>query len=482
MALIQYAAPWDRQPQEAGRLADAYSDAVIAWLPHDLTGNGGNLGRFTHQGALTHSVTPSGLAYHSSDYAANNRLTGRTLNPATLNWPGVTVVARLTAAALPTSSYPAVVSWLPEGEYYGGFNLSVETSDVGRTFIYWRAGNNTAAITPTGYYDLQPSSDEYALGDKLTIVAGWDGATTWIVLNRNGVIYSHSSAHTGGWRNLDSLVALLGYERSGYRTSTHEVGGVAVFPRDLRASAMDLVQNPWQIFAPQTIWVPVSAGGGTVTLAAQDAAHAHALDNAALSIGVTLTVADLAHGHALDASTLSTGTALAVADAQHAHALDNVTLSTTGATSLTVADLLHAHTLDAVVLTSQTDLAAADMAHGHALDGVTLTLGGISLVIAEIMHAHALDNVALTLDTYLAVADILHAHTIDNVLVSIPGGTLALILKILVNRQELNPATGTFTLYDDDGVTVLYTTSAWADAAGTVSYSGGALRRIDALF
>ena len=147
-----------------------------------------------------------------------------------------------------------------------------------------------------------------------------------------------------------------------------------------------------------------------------------------------------------------------------------------------VADLLHAHTLDAVVLTSQTDLAAADMAHGHALDGVTLTLGGISLVIAEIMHAHALDNVALTLDTYLAVADILHAHTIDNVLVSIPGGTLDLILKILVNRQELNPATGTFTLYDDDGVTVLYTTSAWADAAGTVSYSGGALRRIDALF
>ena len=58
---------------------------------------------------------------------------------------------------------------------------------------------------------------------------------------------------------------------------------------------------------------------------------------------------------------------------------------------------------------------------------------------------------------------------------------LDLILKILVNRQELNPATGTFTLYDDDATTVLYTTNAWADAAGTVPYSGGALRRIDAL-
>ncbi len=225
-----------------------------------------------------------------------------------------------------------------------------------------------------------------------------------------------------------------------------------------------------------------AAGGGTPTLTVPDTSHAHTLDNVVLTSSTALVVQDMAHGHALDAPTLSTGTALTVADAQHAHALDNVTLSTTGATSLTVADLAHGHALDAVVLTSQTDLAAADMAHGHALDGVTLTLGGISLVIAEIMHAHALDAVALTLDTYLAIADLLHAHTIDNVLVSIPGGTLDLILKILVNRQELNPATGTFTLYDNDGTTVLYTTSAWANAAGTVPYSGGALRRIDALF
>jgi hypothetical protein len=80
------------------------------------------------------------------------------------------------------------------------------------------------------------------------------------------------------------------------------------------------------------------------------------------------------------------------------------------------------------------------------------------------------------------VADALHAHTLDNVVLSTPGGTLDLILKILANRQELNPTTGTFTLYDDDGTTVLYTTNAWADAAGTAPYSGGALRRIDALF
>lgn len=225
-----------------------------------------------------------------------------------------------------------------------------------------------------------------------------------------------------------------------------------------------------------------ASGGGATDLTVPDSSHAHTLDNVVLTSSTTLAVQDMAHAHALDAPTLSTGTALTVADAQHAHALDNVTLSTTGATSLTVADSLHGHALDAVGLTSQAYLAVADMLHAHALDGVTLTLGGINLVIAEVLHAHALDVVAMTLDTYLVVADLLHAHTVDNVLVSIPGGTLDLILKILVNRQELNPTTGTFTLYDDDGTTVLYTTNAWADAAGTTPYSGGALRRIDALF
>jgi hypothetical protein len=225
-----------------------------------------------------------------------------------------------------------------------------------------------------------------------------------------------------------------------------------------------------------------AAGGGATNLTVPDSSHAHTLDNAVLTTSTTLAVQDMAHSHALDAPTLSTGTALAVADSAHVHALDNVTLSTTGATSLTVADSLHGHALDAVGLTSQAYLAVADMLHAHALDGVTLTLGGVNLTVAELLHAHALDNTTLTLDTYLAVADALHAHTLDNVVLSTPGGTLDLILKILANRQELNPTTGTFTLYDNDGTTVLYTTSAWADAAGTVPYSGGALRRIDALF
>lgn len=62
-----------------------------------------------------------------------------------------------------------------------------------------------------------------------------------------------------------------------------------------------------------------------------------------------------------------------------------------------------------------------------------------------------------------------------------PTTDLQLILKILGNRQELDATTGTFRLYDDDGVTILYEVGAWADTAGTVPYSGGVLARLDRL-
>ena len=206
---------------------------------------------------------------------------------------------------------------------------------------------------------------------------------------------------------------------------------------------------------------PVAASGTATDLTSQNADSAHSSESPSLTLSTTL----------------------AIANADSAHTAENVTLSTTGSTDLVAQDIAHAHAVDAPTLTADSLLAVQDAAHAHAVDNLTLgTTGVADLVAQDASHAHGSDALALTLDTTLTAQDATHAHAIDNVLVSIPGGTLDLILKILVNRQELNPATGTFTLYDDDGTTVLYTTSAWADAAGTVPYSGGALRRIDALF
>ena len=455
---------WTSQPQEVVELDWGNPDTVAlagAWPLQD--------GQFRdatglYNGTLNAGVTPSVSQL------------GRTL---TFNGSsGVVSLAAVASGGLDLSNKNHSVSlWLyPTNltgfrvifhQYNGSIGPILFTNG---TSLIWQVGNSSNRITATSGVDL----------DKWQhFVVTY--APSSLVIYKNGALLQSGTPTT---ENTSTATVQLGGNSSLGWYTTGQMAAPAVWTRTLSADeARRQYEATWELYAPRTIWVPVSAGGGGATdLTVADLANAHTLDNVVLTSSTALVVQDMAHGHALDAPTLSTGTALTVADAQHAHTLDNVTLSTTGTVSLTVANSLHGHALDAVVLTSQTDLAAADMAHGHALDGVTLTLGGVSLVIAEIMHAHALDAVALTLDTYLAVADLLHAHTIDNVLVSIPGGTLDLILKILVNRQELNPATGTFTLYDDDGTTVLYTTNAWADAAGTVPYSGGALRRIDALF
>lgn len=154
-----------------------------------------------------------------------------------------------------------------------------------------------------------------------------------------------------------------------------------------------------------------------------------------------------------------------------------------GATDLVIQDATHAHAADSLTLTLDTTLAIADALHAHTADNLTLSVSGATdLVIQDALHGHTADSLALTLGYVdLAIADALHGHAADNITLGGLYTDLELILKILSNRQELNAGTGTFTIYDDDSVSVLFTASAWADAAGTVPYSGGTLGRIDAL-
>lgn len=58
------------------------------------------------------------------------------------------------------------------------------------------------------------------------------------------------------------------------------------------------------------------------------------------------------------------------------------------------------------------------------------------------------------------------------------GGALNIARAILRNKTVTDPATGVVTVYDDDGVTPLYTADLWENAAGTQGYRGqGADRR-----
>lgn len=58
------------------------------------------------------------------------------------------------------------------------------------------------------------------------------------------------------------------------------------------------------------------------------------------------------------------------------------------------------------------------------------------------------------------------------------GALVSLMNKILRNKTVTDPATGTITVYDDDGSTVLLSADLFEDAAGTAPYDGaGAERR-----
>lgn len=58
---------------------------------------------------------------------------------------------------------------------------------------------------------------------------------------------------------------------------------------------------------------------------------------------------------------------------------------------------------------------------------------------------------------------------------------LAVARKVLQNRKETNPLTGTMTVYDDDDSTPLLTAQLWANVEGTVPYTGQGLERQDRL-
>lgn len=215
-----------------------------------------------------------------------------------------------------------------------------------------------------------------------------------------------------------------------------------------------------ELFAPQSIPVPVSAGGGT--------SIAGALGTATAS-GYTGTV----NANRTIAGALGTATASGFQGA-----VSNSTDTTiTGALGIAAASGFAGTVGANRGIAGALGTAVASGFTGTVSNTNDTVIGGtlgIAIASGLIGGVNANRTIAGVLGTAQAsgfTGSVSNGSTTD----------LALILKILRNRQELNPATGTFTLYDDDSTTVLYTASAWADAAGTVPYSGGALRRIDAL-
>jgi hypothetical protein len=179
-------------------------------------------------------------------------------------WEGLTLVAVITEVSLPAASqYPGILTLMPYGDIYGGFNLSTNREGTVR-FVSLRAGNSTNFLTATRS-NVTPPASEIADGDRLVIVGRWDKSTLWLGVNRNGNRVANSVAHAYDWRNATQELAVGGYYRttgSTFRSSQSKVAMAAVIPRDVGLrTANQFLQDPWgTFFEPQRIWVPVSAG------------------------------------------------------------------------------------------------------------------------------------------------------------------------------------------------------------------------------
>ena len=288
--------PWQQQPQEVVlRPSEQYADLHAGWLgsqPGVLVGAAG--AAWSRVGSPIIEPSRAGLASRAASYSTAAYYTGPSISGASLAWPGITVVAVLPAFVSVGSDFPAAVCIAPTGEYYGVGMLSFQIS--GYNSILWRPGDSGNYLSATAYNNTA-LSHEWAAGEDLVIVARWDKTTAKLAVSRSGSIMRNSASHSYGWRSGTNLMQIGGYVRSGNRMLVSPLAMAAVLPRDVGDRAeSELLDNPWQIFGDQRIWVPVSTGSSDVTAPSVSASFAWAatasqpiVDTLAPAVGASIT-------------------------------------------------------------------------------------------------------------------------------------------------------------------------------------------------
>ncbi len=422
MSELDFLLPWDSQPQEA--VSIDWSNPLSKGLHMGF--HGPSLrdvvmdDQFINVGGAARSIVRDGVGVRgtaAASYLMSQRMPVYPTNK-------MTVLAGVVLG----SSWPADAVAV-YGHHYqyntndGLYDLGI-VSATGKVRLELKTGLGTfpSASTATSL-SLATGRLEHIGGtyDGANIQAFYNGLADGSAIPQTATLFTNGTP-----RKL--IGANFPVDNSNANINGHTV--VYVFAWHDRVLSADEIRsirdNPWQLFEPQTIWVPVSAGGGATNLIIQEALHSHTADN----IGLTL------------------DTFLSVQEALHSHAADNLVLSVTGSTDLTVQETLHSHTADNLALTLDTFLLLQDALHAHAADNITLSTGAVAdlviqealhahtadalvltldtfLVIQEAAHAHGADNIAFTLDSLLAVQEATHGHLADNLILSIPGSALS---------------------------------------------------------
>lgn len=395
MSALDFLLPWDRQPHGVVRPdVDApYASNLRAWLPAN-----GSLYDATGAGVTVTGDPVCGL------FAVPGLGSVRAIN-----FDGVNdEISR----PFPILSRFSMLAWVyvdhtlyhPDSDYYAYIRRGgvFENNSMGALFI-----RGSSSFRRVGFYGRSGSSlrgfeATTALSNEAwhRIAATFDGSTYRIYADGVLLGSTASGAGTDGGQPL-AFGGLGDTVNSAYGTGPAfdlRVYDVAL-PAEFFANDY---ANPWNGYALQTIWVPVSAGGGPTNYPVTAAESVTALDSCSVLIGYASTATEA--GSAAD--TASQVAALSAAAAESATAADTVNGTAAGDYAGTVTEAGSAADTSSNVAAFAGTVAetgtAADSSTNVAALGGTVSEAGTAL---DTVNGTATGDFAGTLTELASAAD-----------------------------------------------------------------------------
>jgi len=414
---LDWLLPWDSQPQEAvgidweNPLTTALKSAVLV-LPgaaYDaVTGAVATPNGFT--GTATSGFIPTvdgwGVAFDgTNDYLSFGSYRGGT------GATGLTIACRLKLASVALNQRIVVIR-------VGGVSFQIagySSSQIGA----FTAGAALGGASP-------------AVGTWVTVFAEFaptTNAAVGVYIDKGALL----STSLGAGGDTTTAQYIIGSQDGANRFSSATVSRVFVFDRVLSAVERgQIVDAPWQLFAPRSIWVPVStAGGGASTITAA----------AGTSTASTLTGASTAATTPTAAAGAATASTVA-ASSTAASAITSATGAATASTLTGSAFVAGAMTAAAGVATGET-LTASSVAAGAitaavgVATGSTITGTGLTAGASAITPAAGTTTAATMAGASTAAATLTAAAGVATGATLVPAATVV--------SASMTPAAGTTT-------------------------------------
>lgn len=343
-----------------------------------------------------------------------------------------------------------------------GFRVALDDATTAYNGMYAAFSYSTESAVASPYNVLGTNSEQYV--HRVAWVRGSD------MRFYAGGSLVHTAATAGS-------ITAASTRRSYLLTSVAGYGGqasaalIAVWARELSAGEYAALHaNPWQLFAPRRIWVPVSAAGGS-DVSVNLTGASSTLSAGSLSSAVAQSVSGAA-------VTLSTGTLVSAVEQALSGAVGTFSAGTiTAAAAYTLAgqDVTAAAGTPISAVSQSIDGSVAPFSAGTIASAAAYTLAGQAVTTAAgtIIPAVAqtLAGVAIT-----SAQGAVSANTGGDVSVNLSGqamtashGTLAGTVAYNLSGVAVTAAAGTL----DVSVAQVLSGLSIASAAGTITHTGG---------